>query len=43
MGDGWRFAYLDRQAKRISQDLNLYSLPGHLEELLAILVAILSE
>lgn len=43
MGDGWRFAYLDRPSSRIIKDLNLYSLPGDLEELLEILVAILTE
>ncbi len=42
VGDIWRFAVLDRQSKQITEDLNVYNVPGHLAELLAVLVGILS-
>lgn len=38
----WQFGNLQRQTKQITQDLNLYRVPADLEELLRILVAILS-
>jgi len=41
VGDVWRFAMLDRQTKVITQDINSYSVPTDLEELLRILIAIL--
>ncbi len=41
IGDVWRFGILDRKAKRIIQDLNLYQVPRDLEILLRILVGIL--
>ena len=40
-GDIWRLGKLDRDQKRIDQDLNLYRVPADLEELLRILVALL--
>lgn len=39
-GDIWRFGRLDRSAKQISQDLNLYRVPADFEDLMRILVAI---
>lgn len=41
IGDVWRFAILDRLTKVITQDINSYSVPTDLEELLRILIAIL--
>jgi len=40
-GEIWRFGLLERGAKRIVQDLNLYRVPADLEELLRILLGIL--
>ena len=42
-GRVWQFAYLDRQRKKMTQDLELYRVPADLEVLMAILVAILTE
>lgn len=33
-GEIWRFGILERTAKRITQDLNLFRVPADLEELL---------
>jgi catechol 2,3-dioxygenase-like lactoylglutathione lyase family enzyme len=41
-GDVWRFGILDRAAKRVTQDLNLYRVPADLDPLLHILVGILT-
>lgn len=41
-GDIWQFGLLHRDHKQITQDLNLYRVPADLEELLRILIAILS-
>lgn len=41
VGDVWRFGSLDRQQKRVTQDLNLYRVPHDLDELLSIIVGIL--
>ncbi|MBW4441531.1 MAG: hypothetical protein KME10_09920 [Plectolyngbya sp. WJT66-NPBG17] len=41
-GDIWRLGKLDRDQKRIEQDLNLYRVPADLEELLRILVALMT-
>ena len=41
-GDIWQFGLLQRQPKQITQDLNLYRVPADLEELLRLLVAILT-
>lgn len=43
MGNIWQFGLLDRQAKHVTQDLNLYRVPADLNDLLNILVAILLE
>lgn len=41
-GDIWQFGLLHREHRQITQNLNLYRVPADLEELLRILVAILS-
>lgn len=38
-GSVWQFGQLDRNARLISQDLALYTVPGNLEDLLRVLVA----
>ena len=38
----WRFGVLDRQARRVTQDLNLFRVPADLGPLLQILVGILT-
>lgn len=43
IGDIWRFGILDRQARRIIQDLNLYRVTADVAELLSSLVAILTQ
>jgi hypothetical protein len=43
IGDVWQFGILDRQAKKVTQDLNLYLVPRDLETLMRILVGILTE
>jgi len=42
MGEAWRFGILNRQTKVITQDINLFRVPADLDELLQILLAILS-
>ncbi len=42
MGDVWKFGCLDRSRKQITEDLNTYGVPTHLEEVLQILVGILT-
>ncbi|ESA35573.1 hypothetical protein N836_11280 [Leptolyngbya sp. Heron Island J] len=42
IGRIWQFAVLDRQQKKISQDLELYRVPADVELLMNILVAILT-
>ncbi len=42
VGDVWRFATLDRGARRVTQDLDIYRVPADLEEVLMILVAVLT-
>nr|WP_026100271.1 hypothetical protein [Fortiea contorta] len=41
-GDIWQFGILNREDKQITQDLNLYRVPADIEDLVRILVAILS-
>jgi len=43
MGNIWQFGLLDRQAKHVIQDLNLYRVPADLNDVLSILVAVLTE
>jgi hypothetical protein len=42
IGDLWQFGILDRKAKRVTKDLNLYRVPADLEPLMRILVGILT-
>ena len=41
IGNAWQFGILDRAARRVTQDVNLYRVPGDFEQLLEILVALL--
>lgn len=41
-GNIWQFGTFDRQSRQVTQDLNLYRVPADLDELLRILVGILS-
>jgi hypothetical protein len=43
LGDIWRFGILNRPTKLVTQDLNLYRVPADLEELVPIIVAILTK
>ena len=43
LGDIWRFGFLNRSTKQVTQDLNLYRVPADLEELVSIIVAILTD
>ena len=43
IGDIWQFGILDRKARTVTQDLNLYRVPADLEPLLRILVGILTQ
>ncbi len=43
IGDVWRFGILDRREKRVVEDLNTYSVPTTLNEVLQILFAVLTE
>ncbi len=42
-GEIWRFGILERTAKQITQDLNLFRVPSDLEELLGVLITILGK
>ncbi len=42
VGNIWQFGFLDRAEKRIYQDFNTYSVPTDLEEVMQILVALLT-
>lgn len=42
-GDSWRFGFLDRPARRVTQDLSLYTVPDDLEQLVGILTALLTD
>ncbi|MDE5101167.1 MAG: hypothetical protein O4861_23685, partial [Trichodesmium sp. St16_bin4-tuft] len=42
IGKIWQFALLKRLDKEVKQDLNLYRVPNDLEDLMKILVAILT-
>ncbi len=41
MGEIWRFAKLNNQEKTISQDLELYKVPGDLEQLISSIIGIM--
>ncbi len=43
VGNIWQFGFLDRSEKRVYQDLNTYSVPTDLEDVMQILVAMLTE
>lgn len=43
VGDVWQFGVLDRGQKMVSQDLDLYTVPSDLAEIIGILVAALQE
>ncbi len=42
IGKVWQFSILKREEKQVNQDLNLYRVPNDLEDLMKILVAILT-
>ncbi len=41
IGDVWRFGFLERKPKHVTQDLHLYVVPDNLEKILGVLVAAL--
>ncbi len=41
LGNIWQFGTLDRKGKKVTQDLNVYSVPADVEDLLRILIGIL--
>jgi hypothetical protein len=43
IGEAWRFGKLDAKQHCITQDFNLYKVPGELHQLMAILVGILTQ
>ena len=43
MGNIWQFGIIDRTAKQVTQDFNLFRVPADLVDLISILVAILAE
>ena len=43
MGDVWKFGRLDRHEKRVIEDLNTYSVPTDLEEVVEVLFGLLTE
>ncbi len=43
IGNVWQFGFLERQEKRIVEDFNTYSVPRELEEVLQILLGMLTE
>jgi hypothetical protein len=43
MGNVWQFGFLEREARRVTQDLNLFRVPADVEDLVGTLVAILGE
>lgn len=42
IGNVWQFGTLEREQKHITQDLNLYRVPADLDDLLRILIAVLT-
>lgn len=42
VGDVWKLGFLDRAEKRLTEDLNTYGVPSNVEELVEILVAVLT-
>lgn len=43
LGNVWQFGFLQRSARRVTQDLNLYRVPADVEDVLRILIALLGE
>ncbi len=43
MGNVWQFGILDREKKRVIEDINTYGVPNDLEEVLEILLGVLTE
>ncbi len=43
IGDAWRFGRLDRQQQQISQDIDLYRVPGDLTTLMQVLIGIIEQ
>lgn len=43
MGDVWKFGFLDRAEKRVTEDFNIFSSPRELEAITEILAAVLTE
>ncbi len=41
IGNIWQFSVLDRSQKRVTQDLNIYSVPKEVDQVMSILVGIL--
>ena len=41
-GDVWQFGHFDRQSKVITQDIELYTIPAHVIQLLRILLGIIT-
>lgn len=41
LGEVWRFGQLDRQRQRITQDLELFKIPGDLESLVSTIIGIM--
>ncbi len=42
VGDVWKFGFLHRAERRLTEDLNTYSVPAHVEDVVETLVAILA-
>lgn len=42
IGDVWQFGHLDQQTKVITQDIELYTIPAHITQLLRILLGIVT-
>ncbi|MGK7903464.1 MAG: hypothetical protein AB4352_19075 [Hormoscilla sp.] len=43
IGEIWRFGFLDSHSKTITQDLSLYNVPDKLEDVMSIILGILTE
>ncbi len=43
VGDIWKFGFLDRREKKITEDSTTYSVPRELEDVMQILVAVLTD
>ncbi len=43
MGDGWKFGFVERAEKRVVEDIIVYTVPKDIEDVVQILVALLSD